>query len=121
MATRSSWRWTKKASICRLAILKRHAWCRSLNEWLFGGGMGHEILMVVDAVSREKGVEREVIFQALEAALATATRKRHKEDIDVRVAIHRTTGAYDTFRRWEVLDDESESFEFPTRQILYSS
>ena len=82
--------------------------------------MGNEILMVVEAVSREKGVEREVIFGALEAALATATRKRHKEDIDVRVYIHRDSGEYDTFRRWEVLDDESESFEFPSRQILYS-
>jgi N utilization substance protein A len=82
--------------------------------------VGNEILMVVDAVSREKGVEREVIFQALEAALATATRKRHKEDIDVRVAIHRDSGEYDTFRRWEVLDDESESFESPARQILLS-
>jgi len=82
--------------------------------------VGSEILMVVDAVSREKGVEREVIFKALEAALATATRKRHKEDIDVRVAIHRDSGEYDTFRRWEVLDDESESFESPDRQILLS-
>jgi N utilization substance protein A len=82
--------------------------------------MANEILMVVDAVSREKGVEREVIFQALEAALATATRKRHKEDIDVRVSIHRDTGEYDTFRRWEVLDDESENFEFPSRQLLLS-
>jgi transcription termination/antitermination protein NusA len=80
--------------------------------------MGQEILMVVDAVSREKGVEREVIFQALEAALATATRKRYKEDIDVRVSIHRDTGDYDTFRRWEVLDDESEEFEFPDKQML---
>jgi len=82
--------------------------------------MTNEILMVVDAVSREKGVEREVIFGALEAALATATRKRHKEDIDVRVSIHRDTGEYDTFRRWEVLDDEAENFEFPSRQILLS-
>jgi N utilization substance protein A len=82
--------------------------------------MTNEILMVADAVSREKGVEREVIFQALEAALATATRKRHKEDIDVRVSIHRDTGEYDTFRRWEVLDDESENFEFPSRQMLLS-
>jgi len=82
--------------------------------------MANEILMVVDAVSREKGVEREIIFGALEAALATATRKRHKEDIDVRVAIHRETGEYDTFRRWEVLDDESEVFETPSRQILLS-
>ncbi|MBI5612342.1 MAG: transcription termination/antitermination protein NusA [Gammaproteobacteria bacterium] len=79
--------------------------------------MSSEILMVADAVSREKGVEREVIFQALEAALATATRKRHKEDIDVRVAIHRTTGAYDTFRRWEVLPDETEIVEFPDKQL----
>jgi N utilization substance protein A len=82
--------------------------------------VGNEILMVVDAVSREKGVEREVIFKALEAALATATRKRHKEDIDVRVAIHRDSGEYDTFRRWEVLDDESEAFESPDKQILLS-
>jgi len=82
--------------------------------------MANEILMVVDAVSREKGVEREVIFKALEAALATATRKRHKDDIDVRVSIHRDSGEYDTFRRWEVIDDESEAFESPTRQILLS-
>ena len=79
--------------------------------------MTNEILMVVDAVSREKGVEREVIFGALEAALATATRKRYKEDVDVRVSIRRDTGEYDTFRRWEVLDDESEVFESPSRQM----
>jgi len=82
--------------------------------------MANEILMVVEAVSREKGVEREVIFGALEAALATATRKRYKDDVDVRVSIHRDTGEYDTFRRWEVLDDESEVFETPSRQILLS-
>jgi len=80
----------------------------------------NEILLVVDAVSREKGVEREVIFGALEAALATATRKRHKEDIDVRVSIHRDTGEYDTFRRWEVLPDEVELVEFPDRQLRLS-
>ncbi len=82
-----------------------------------GGVMGHEILMVVDAVSREKGVERDVIFEALEAALATATRKRYKEDIDVRVAIHRDSGNYDAFRRWEILPDELEELEFPDRQL----
>ncbi len=82
--------------------------------------MGNEILMVVDAVSREKGVEREVIFAALEAALATATRKRHREDIDVRVSIHRDTGTYDTFRRWEVIPDEAETVEFPDRQLKLS-
>jgi transcription termination/antitermination protein NusA len=79
--------------------------------------MGNEILMIVDAVSREKGVDKEIIFQALEAALATATRKRHKGDIDARVAIHRDTGDYDTFRRWEIIADETEVVEFPDRQV----
>lgn len=80
--------------------------------------MASEILMVVDAVSREKGVEREVIFEALEAALATATRKRYREDIEARVAINRDTGTYDTFRRWEILPADTETLEFPDRQLL---
>lgn len=78
--------------------------------------MANEILMVVDAVSREKNVEREIIFQALEAALATATRKKHKDDIDARVSIHRKTGAYDTFRRWLIVADDAV-MEFPEREI----
>ena len=82
--------------------------------------MANEILMIVDAVSREKGVEKEIIFQAMEAALATATRKRHKEDIDARVSIDRQTGEYDTFRRWEVLDDDVEEIEFPDHQLRLS-
>ena len=82
--------------------------------------MGHEILLIVDAVSREKGVDKQIIFQALEAALATATRKRHKEDIDARVWIHQDTGEYDTFRRWEVVPDEVEELEFPQRQVRLS-
>ena len=61
--------------------------------------MSKEILMVVDAVSNEKGVEKDIIFEAIEAALASATRRKHGEDIDVRVAIDRETGDYDTFRR----------------------
>ena len=77
--------------------------------------MGNEILTIVDAVSREKGVDKETIFQALEAALATATRKRHVGDIDARVAIHRDNGNYDTFRRWEVVADDVV-MEFPERQ-----
>ncbi len=76
----------------------------------------NEILLMADVVSREKGLEKEVIFQAIEAALATATRKRHPEDIEARVSIHRDTGEYDTFRQWQVLDDEEE-LEAPTRQI----
>ena len=67
--------------------------------------MSKEILNVVDVVSAEKGVAKEIIFEAIEAALASATRKRHPEDVDVRVSIDRETGDYDTFRRWEVVDD----------------
>ena len=58
-----------------------------------------EILMVVDAVSAEKGVSKDIIFEAIEAALASATRKRHGESIDVRVAIDRESGDSETFRR----------------------
>jgi N utilization substance protein A len=73
--------------------------------------------MVVDAVSNEKGVEKEIIFEAIEAALASATRRKHGEDIDVRVAIDRQTGDYDTFRRWKVFEDESTELEFPDREL----
>ncbi|RMG31219.1 MAG: transcription termination/antitermination protein NusA [Gammaproteobacteria bacterium] len=82
--------------------------------------MNKEILMVVDAVSHEKGVDKEVIFEAIEAALASATRKKHGGDIDVRVQIDRETGEYETFRRWQVVDDEDENFESPARQVLYT-
>jgi transcription termination/antitermination protein NusA len=82
--------------------------------------MNKEILMVVDAVSNEKGVEKDVIFEAIEAALASATKKKHGGEIDVRVSIHRETGDYETFRRWLVVDDEDPEFESPERQILLS-
>lgn len=73
--------------------------------------MSKEILLVVDAVSNEKGVSKEVIFDALEVALATATKKRHQDEIDVRVAIDRHTGAYETYRRWHVVEDDMLEFE----------
>ena len=79
--------------------------------------MNKEILMVVDAVSNEKGVEKEIIFDALEAALASATRKKYGEEIDVRVAINRKTGDYDTFRRWKVFADDSTELEFPDKEL----
>jgi len=72
--------------------------------------MSKEILNVVEVVSAEKGVAKEIIFEAIEAALASATRKRHPEDLDVRVGIDRETGDYETFRRWEVVDDASVVF-----------
>jgi len=73
--------------------------------------------MVVDAVSNEKGVDKEVIFEALEAALASATRKKHGEEWDVRVAIDRKSGDYDTFRRWKVFADDSTELEAPEREL----
>ena len=82
--------------------------------------MSKDILMVVDAVSAEKGVEKEIIFQAIEAALASATKKRYGSEIDARVTIDRETGDYDTFRRWQVVDDEDENFESPERQVLFT-
>jgi N utilization substance protein A len=77
--------------------------------------MSKEILYVVDSVSNEKDVERDVIFGALEAALAMATRKDHAEDIDVRVSINRDTGEYDSFRVWTVV--EEDELEEPAREI----
>jgi N utilization substance protein A len=70
--------------------------------------MSKEILLVVDAVSNEKGVGKDVIFGALEAALASAARKLGSDERDVRVAIDRKTGEYETFRRWEVVGDDAE-------------
>ena len=73
--------------------------------------MSKEILLVVESVSNEKGVSPEVIFEAMEIALATATKKRYETEVDIRVAIDRKTGEYDTFRRWTIVADED--FEFP--------
>ncbi len=81
--------------------------------------MSKEILLVVEAVSNEKGVEKDVIFEALEAALASAARKRSADEIDVRVAIDRSTGEYETFRQWEVLEDGAE-MEFEGGQVYLS-
>jgi N utilization substance protein A len=76
-----------------------------------------EILNVVEVVSNEKGVHEEIIFEAIEAALASATRRKHGEDIDVRVAIDRETGEYETFRRWAVFADDSTELEFPEHEL----
>ncbi len=76
----------------------------------------NEILLMAEVVSREKDLDKEIIFSAIEAALATATRKWHDGEIDARVSIHRDSGDYDTFRVWEIVDDEME-IEFPGSQI----
>lgn len=67
--------------------------------------MGKEILAVVEIMANEKGVDQEIIFDAIETALATATRKSEGDEINVRVSIDRETGEYETFRCWEVIDD----------------
>ncbi len=82
--------------------------------------MNKEILYVVDAVSNEKNVGKSLIFEAVETALAMATRKRFGMHMDVRVAVNRNAGDYDTYRRWLVVDDEDPNFESPERQILLS-
>ncbi len=69
--------------------------------------MNKEILLVAEAVSNEKDVSKAVIFEAIEVALATATKKRYDEEADIRVVIDRATGDYDTFRRWLVVDNQA--------------
>lgn len=68
--------------------------------------MSKEVLAVVEIMSNEKNVEKEIIFDAVEAALAMATRKSHHDEIDVQVSIDRDTGNYETFRVWEVIEDD---------------
>ena len=78
--------------------------------------MNKEILMVVDAVSNEKSISKDVIFEAIEIALATATRKKSPGDIDIRVSIDRTDGSYKTFRRWLVIEQFDDEHENPDAQ-----
>ena len=68
--------------------------------------MNKEILTVVEVVSNEKGVAKEIIFEALEAALGSATKKRFEDDVDCRVTIDRETGDYQAYRRWQVVDPD---------------
>ncbi|MBK1693723.1 transcription termination/antitermination protein NusA [Chromatium weissei] len=84
--------------------------------------MSKEILLVVEAVSNEKDVPATVIFEAIEAALASATRKKHGSDIDVQVVIDRKTGEHTTFRRWEIVPDPVQGvLDAPARQITQSA
>jgi N utilization substance protein A len=81
--------------------------------------MSREVLLLVDALAREKNVDKEIVFGALESALASATKKRFSdEEADVRVSIDRQTGEYESFRRWQVMDDET--FETPELHIKLS-
>jgi transcription termination/antitermination protein NusA len=77
--------------------------------------MSRDILLLVDALAREKNVAKDTVFLALEMALASATKKRFKDDVDVRVEIDRESGDYNAFRRWTVVPDEEH--EEPAHQI----
>ena len=68
--------------------------------------MSKEILMVAEAVSNEKGVDQGIIFEAIEQALAMATKKRYEEGANIRVVIDRETGDYQSFRFWDVVADD---------------
>ena len=81
--------------------------------------MNREMLMLVDAISREKSVDREVVFGAVEAALASATKKLHGGEVDIRVTVDRETGEYETFRRWLVVPD-SAGLQNPDAEELLS-
>lgn len=82
--------------------------------------MNKEILLVVEAVSNEKGVDRETIFQAIEAALEIATKKKTGEDAEIKVEINRKTGDYSTFKRWLVLDDDKAAEEKAEGAVVIS-
>ncbi|MBH1965689.1 transcription termination factor NusA [Ottowia thiooxydans] len=79
--------------------------------------MNRELLMLVEAISREKNVERDVVFGSVEAALAQAAKKLYQGEVDIRVAIDRDTGEYETFRRWHVVPDEA-GLQLPEQEIL---
>lgn len=81
--------------------------------------MSREVLMLADALAREKNVDQAIVFEALEMALASATKKRYPtEDVDIRVAIDRESGEYETFRRWLVVPDEA-GLQEPDKEILH--
>lgn len=84
--------------------------------------MNKEILLITESLSNEKGVDKEAIFEAVEAALATAAAKQYRdEEVSMRVAIDRKTGDYETFRYWTVIEDEEEATLYPGKYILLST
>src|SRR3569832_967269 len=79
--------------------------------------MSREILLLVDALAREKNVDKEIVFGSLEHALAQATKKRYEGDVDIRVSIDRETGEFESFRRWHVVPDDA-GLQLPDQEIL---
>ncbi|MFT5534709.1 MAG: N utilization substance protein A [Burkholderiaceae bacterium] len=80
--------------------------------------MSREVLLLVDALAREKNVDKDIVFGALEHALSQATKKRYDGDVDIRVTIDRETGLFESFRRWHVVPDEA-GLQLPDQEILH--
>ena len=80
--------------------------------------MSREVLLLVDALAREKNVDKEIVFGALEHALAQATKKRYDGEVDVRVSIDRESGEFESFRRWHVVPDEA-GLQLPDQEVLH--
>ncbi|MDB5795535.1 MAG: nusA [Noviherbaspirillum sp.] len=80
--------------------------------------MSREVLLLVDALAREKNVDKNIVFGALEHALAQATKKRYDGEVDIRVSIDRETGEFESFRRWHVVPDEA-GLQLPDQEILH--
>src|SRR5471030_2342321 len=80
--------------------------------------MSREVLLLVDALAREKNVDKDVVFGALEFALAQATKKRYEGEVDIRVSIDRESGEFESFRRWHVVPDEA-GLQLPDQEILH--
>ncbi len=80
--------------------------------------MNREMLMLVDAIAREKNVERDIVFGAVELALAQATKKLYTGEVDLRVSVDRESGEYETFRRWHVVPDTA-GLQLPDQEILH--
>lgn len=80
--------------------------------------MSREVLLLVDVLAREKNVDEDIVFSALEHALAQATKKRYEGEVDIRVEVDRTTGEYSSFRRWHVVADDA-GLQLPDQEILH--
>ncbi|MEN9868790.1 MAG: transcription termination/antitermination protein NusA, partial [Pseudomonadota bacterium] len=80
--------------------------------------MSREVLLLVDALAREKNVDKEIVFGALEHALSQATKKRYDGDVDIRVSIDRESGVFESFRRWHVVPNEA-GLQLPDQEILH--
>ena len=79
--------------------------------------MSREVLLLVDALAREKNVDKDIVFGALEHALAQATKKRYEGEVDIRVSIDRESGEFESFRRWHVVPDEA-GLQLPDQEVL---